>query len=148
MINKRLIGIVRESKKYIVGNVVCQWLSLVANIAMMGAIARLLEKIFEGAADERQIGMTAAVALVAVVTRFFCAVSASRMSYLSSKAVKKTLREMIYRKLLRLGISYKENVQTSEVVQVAVRVNQLKRISVLIFHFSTMLAPYSVFLAL
>lgn len=71
MINKRLIGIVSESKKYIVGNVVCQWLSLVANIAMMGAIARLLEKIFEGAADERQIGMTAAVALVAVVTRFF-----------------------------------------------------------------------------
>lgn len=148
MINKRLIGIVRESKKYIVGNVVCQWLSLVANIAMMGAIARLLEKIFEGAADERQIGMTAAVALVAVVTRFFCAVSASRMSYLSSKAVKKTLREMIYRKLLRLGISYKENVQTSEVVQVAVEgVDQLETYfgAYLPQFFYAMLAPLTLF---
>lgn len=44
------------------------------------------------------------------------------MSYLSSKAVKKTLREKIYEKLLKLGTSYQEKVQTSEVVQVAVEV--------------------------
>ena len=42
------------------------------------------------------------------------------MGYLSSKAVKKTLRQNMYRKLLRLGADYKERVQTSEVVQVAV----------------------------
>ncbi|MCM1304501.1 MAG: hypothetical protein NC305_13060 [Lachnospiraceae bacterium] len=35
MINKRLIGTVSESKKYIAGNVTLQWCSLVANIAMM-----------------------------------------------------------------------------------------------------------------
>ena len=39
MINKRLIGTVKESKKYIAANVVLQWLSLAANIAMMAAIA-------------------------------------------------------------------------------------------------------------
>lgn len=49
------------------------------------------------------------------------------MSYLSSKAVKKTLREKIYEKLLKLGTSYQEKVQTSEVVQVAVEgVDQLE----------------------
>lgn len=49
------------------------------------------------------------------------------MSYLSSKAVKKTLRERIYEKLLRLGASYNEQVKTSEVVQVAVEgVDQLE----------------------
>ncbi len=35
MINKRLIGTVPDSKKYIAGNVVCQWISLAANITMM-----------------------------------------------------------------------------------------------------------------
>ena len=34
MINKRLIGIVSESKKYIAGNIVAQWCSLAANIVM------------------------------------------------------------------------------------------------------------------
>ena len=42
MINKRLIGAVPESRKYIAGNVVVQWISLAANIGMMGSIAHLL----------------------------------------------------------------------------------------------------------
>lgn len=37
MINKRLIGTVKESKKYIAGNVFFQWVSLCANIVMMAA---------------------------------------------------------------------------------------------------------------
>lgn len=49
------------------------------------------------------------------------------MGYLSSRAVKKILREKIYRKLLRLGASYNGQVKTSEVVQVAVEgVDQLE----------------------
>ena len=51
MINKRLIGTVRESKKYIVGNVVCQWISLVANIALMGNITVFMDKLFAKAAE-------------------------------------------------------------------------------------------------
>ena len=41
MINKRLIGTVAESKKYIAGNVVLQWCSLAANIAMMFGITKM-----------------------------------------------------------------------------------------------------------
>ena len=37
MMNKRLIGTVKESKKYIAGNVFFQWVSLCANIVMMAA---------------------------------------------------------------------------------------------------------------
>ena len=127
MINKRLIGTVKESKKYIAGNVICQWISLAANITMMGAIAKMLQNLFEGTADGGQIALTAVIAAIAVVIRFVSAVTSSRMGYLSSKAVKKTLREMICRKLLRLGTSYKEQANTSEVVQVAVEgVDQLE----------------------
>lgn len=52
MINKRLIGTVKESKKYIAGNVICQWVSLAANITMMGAIARMLQSLYEGGASD------------------------------------------------------------------------------------------------
>ena len=151
MINKRLIGTVKESKKYIAGNVVCQWVSLAANITMMGAIARLLQKLYEGSANGKQIAITAVVAAVAVLVRFVCATLASRMGYLSSKAVKRTLREMIYRKLLRLGNSYKEKVQTSEVVQVAVEgVDQLETYfgAYLPQFFYAMLAPLTLFIVL
>lgn len=151
MINKRLIGTVKESKKYIAGNVICQWISLMANIGMMAAIARLLQKLYEGSADGTQIGITAGIAVVTLAIRFACATLASRMGYLSSKAVKRTLREMIYGKLLRLGTAYKEKVQTSEVVQVAVEgVDQLETYfgAYLPQFFYAMLAPLTLFVVL
>ncbi len=151
MINKRLIGTVKESKKYIAGNVICQWVSLAANIAMMGAIAHMLQSLYEGNTQDGQIGLTAAIAAVAVIIRFACAVTSSRMGYLSSKAVKKTLREMIYKKLLRLGTSYKEQANTSEVVQVAVEgVDQLETYfgAYLPQFFYAMLAPLTLFTVL
>ena len=151
MINKRLIGTVRESKKYIAGNVALQWCSLAANIAMIGAICRLLEQLYRGGAGAHDLLLTAAVAIGAVVVRFACNVGAARMGYLSSKAVKKTLREKIYQKLLRLGSSYKEQVQTSVVVQVAVEgVDQLETYfgSYLPQFFHAMLAPLTLFIVL
>ena len=151
MINKRLIHTVKESKKYIAGNVVCQWISLAANITMMAAIARMLQGLFDGSAGEAQIARTALIAAVAVVIRFVCATLSSRMGYLSSKAVKKTLRELIYQKLLRLGSSYKEQANTSEVVQVAVEgVDQLETYfgAYLPQFFYAMLAPLTLFVVL
>ena len=151
MINKRLIGTVKESKKYIAGNVICQWVSLVANISMMGAIAHMLQSLYAGNTQDGQITVTAAIAAIAVVIRFICAVLSSRMGYLSSKAVKKTLRELIYKKLLRLGSSYKEQANTSEVVQVAVEgVDQLETYfgAYLPQFFYAMLAPLTLFAVL
>ena len=148
MINKRLIGTVQESKKYIAGNVASQWVSLAANITMMAAIAKLLQSLYENTLSSRQLAVTAAAAALAVLVRYVCAVISSRMSYLSSKAVKKTLREMIYKKLLRLGSSYKEQVNTSEVVQVAVEgVDQLETYfgAYLPQFFYAMLAPLTLF---
>ena len=146
MINKRLIGTVKESKKYIAGNVICQWISLAANITMMGAIAKMLQNLYEG--TDSHIGLTAVVAAAAVLIRFVCNILSARMGYLSSKAVKKTLREMIYRKLLRLGTSYKEQANTSEVVQVAVEgVDQLETYfgAYLPQFFYAMIAPLTLF---
>ncbi|MGN0978018.1 MAG: ABC transporter transmembrane domain-containing protein, partial [Faecousia sp.] len=151
MINKRLIGTVRESKQYIAGNVALQWCALAANIAMIGVVCRLLSKLYQGTGTANDLLLTAVVAIAAVAVRFACNVGAARMGYLSSKAVKKTLREKIYQKLLRLGASYKEQVQTSEVVQVAVEgVDQLETYfgAYLPQFFYAMLAPLTLFVVL
>ena len=148
MINKRLIGTVRESKKYIIGNVAAQWCSLAANIAMMTAVTGLLASLFHKTADKNSGFLTAAIAAAAVMIRFICTILSSRMGYLSSKSVKKTLREAIYGKLLRLGASYKEQVNTSEVVQVDVEgVEQLETYfgAYLPQFFYAMLAPLTLF---
>ncbi len=151
MINKRLIGTVSESKKYIAGNVLLQWCSLAANIAMMACITGLLAALFAKTAGAAELLTTAAAAIIAVIVRFVCSTGASRMSYLSSKAVKRVLREKIYEKLLRLGASYSEQVKTSEIVQVAVEgVDQLETYfgAYLPQFFYAMLAPLTLFICL
>lgn len=120
MINKRLIGTVSESKKYIAGNVVAQWCSLAANMVMMSGITALFAAVYNKTYSTDTLIRTAILIAVAAVVRGICTIVSSRMSFLASKTVKKTLREKIYKKLLSLGSAYRENVQTSEVVQVAV----------------------------
>ena len=115
MIDKRLVGMVPDSKKYIAGNVVLMWCSLVANIVMMSGIALLLQKLFLKTADSRDIVLFAGLVAAVNVVRYFLTTGASRMSYLSARAVKKTLREQIYQKLLKLGMSYREELKTSEI---------------------------------
>lgn len=151
MIDKRLIGTVPESKKYIAANVALQWCGLVANVAMMMSIAALLASLLTGPAATGRLLMTAAVAAAAVLIRYLCTTGAARMSDLSSRAVKKTLRTQIYEKLLRLGASYSEQVSTAEVVQVAVEgVDQLETYfgAYLPQFFYAMLAPVTLFAVL
>ena len=151
MINKRLIGIVPESRKYIAGNVALQWLSLVANIVMMTSITTLLSDLYIYKETSTVFFDTVIVMLAAMFVRFGCAAGASKMSYLSSKEVKKTLRRLIYEKLLRLGVSYQEQTTTSEVVQVAVEgVDQLETYfgAYLPQFFYAMLAPLTLFIYL
>lgn len=151
MINRKLIGTVSESNKYIAGNVLCQWISLGANIVMMCAVTKLLAALYHGSAEERILKYTFGVTVLTVVIRFFCYKLSGYLGYLSSKTVKMTLRKMIYEKLLRLGSSYKDQVQTSEVVQVAVEgVEQLETYfgAYLPQFFYAMLAPLTLFAVL
>lgn len=149
MIDKRLIGTVSESRKFIAGNVACQWCSLAANIMMMIALTSLLAALLT---DASALVMPAVMtACLALAVRFLCAIGSARMSYLSSRAVKRTLRERIYGKLLRLGVSYREQAATSEVVQVAVEgADQLETYfgAYLPQFFYAMLAPLTLFACL
>ncbi len=149
MINKRLIGMVSDSKKHIARNVAFQWAALAANIAMLLAIARYLSRLLSGQPDSLAGTLLVAAALAAV--RFVCARQAAICSYRASRSVKQSLRRTILEKLLRLGPGYSSRVSTSEVVQVTVEgAEQLESYfgAYLPQFFYSMLAPLTLFCVL
>ncbi len=94
---------------------------------MLSGKERLLSDVFENNVTKENVTAALVATVTALIVRFICAIGSSRMGYLSSKSVKLKLREMIYSKLLKIGASYNEKVQTSEVIQVAVEgVDQLE----------------------
>ena len=117
MINKRLINTVKESKKYIVLNVIFQCFTLLANIIMMFSLAKFMESVFLKNVTGDIFINTLIIVLITIIVRSGFTVLANRMSFQSSKIVKKKLRPMIYDKLLKIGLSYKEQIKTSEIVQ-------------------------------
>ncbi len=147
MIDRRLVGTVPESRRHVAAGVACQWVALLANMAMILAFCRLLEALWLGRATAGDLVAAAA----SVVVRAACTVGSARASHLSSRAVKARLRHLIYEKLLRLGPGYRERAMTSEVVQVAVEgVDQLETYfgAYLPQLFYALLAPLTLFAAL
>ena len=127
MFDKRLMQVCPESKRYIVGNIILQWMELMLNTVMILMVARAIEGLYLQSFDESTFIKTLAIVLLTIVIRFFTTKYATRMSYLASKTVKQKMRVMIYEKLLRLGNSYREKVSTAELVQESVEgVDQLE----------------------
>ncbi len=151
MIKKRLMGLLSHARKYIIWQVVWQWLSLLCQIVMIYCIAFLIEQAIFWEVTPKMAGSYGAAAVAALILRFLCDRGASRASYRASVDVKRILRDKIYSKLLRLGVAYREKTATSEVVQMAAEgVEQLeiyfgKYLSQL---FYSLLAPITLFIVL
>ena len=127
MFDKRLMQMCPESRKYIFGNILLQFLELCCNTAMILMIAWSVQNLYSKAWGPGDLAVPAAVIAVTVVLRFFTTKYAARMSYLASRTVKRVMRERICGKLLELGTSYREHVTTAELVQESVEgVEQLE----------------------
>lgn len=119
MIKTRLVKLLAQGKKYIIYNVLWQWIALLFQMAAVCSVTSLLEKALYRAMTYQDSLETAFVILAAVAMRYICDRMSSRASYHASVDVKRVLREKIYEKLLRLGASYREQAATSSVVQMA-----------------------------
>ena len=138
MFDKRLMTVCPESRRYIIGNMILQWLELICSAVIFYAVAYVISSFITGiavngtAADMRAFHLqqliTALIVVAAMILiRFFCTKAALKMSYLASKTVKRKMREMIYGKLLKLGSRYRGSVTTAELVQESVEgVDQLE----------------------
>ena len=151
MIKKRLVGLLSHAKKYIIYQVLWQWIALLCQVLMIYCASVLLEQALFGEVTVRA-GVSYGVPVIAAMAfRFVCDRQTVRASCRASVDVKRILRDKIYGKLLRLGASYREKVSTSEVVQMAAEgVEQLetyfgKYLSQL---FYSLLAPVTLFIIL
>jgi len=113
MIDKRLLVIVPESKKYVALNVLLKWISLISNIVLVFSVAQILRS------KGQNIRLSSIYIALSLIVSFLCFVFSSFTSYKSSKNVKKTLRSIIYKKLLELGTEYQEKIETAKIVQLA-----------------------------
>lgn len=114
MIDKRLINLVPSSKKYVFMTVVLKWLALMSNALLIFSLAQILKTKGEN------ILLPAIFTGLSILLTFLCSQFAAITSFKSSSQVKKTLRSLIYEKLLRLGPEYQEKTETAKIIQWAV----------------------------
>lgn len=154
MIKKRLIKFLPGAVKHIVAQVFWNWMALACQIVVVFQVAGLLTLPLK---DKTVAEMTSSIekgALIiigAIILRLICDRFAVHSSYKASTDVKRILREKIYEKLLRLGMSYREKISTAAVVQMSVEgVEQLeiyfgRYLSQLVY---SLLAPITLFVVL
>lgn len=121
MIDKRLLNAVPKSKKWIFLTVLLKWFSLILNAVLIFSVAQIIKTRGEN------ILLPCILIALSIIFSFLSSQLTSLTSFKSSAQVKKTLRSMIYEKLLKLGTDYQEHTQSAKIVQLAVEgVEQLE----------------------
>lgn len=127
MFDKRLMAMCPESRKYIVGNIICQWMELMMNAVMIFVMSNAVGKLYYREMSTNEMFISLVILAGVLIVRFFMTKKTIEMSYLASKTVKRVMREQIYKKILRLGNTYREHATTAELVQESVEgVEQLE----------------------
>ena len=130
MFHKRLLKEFQDNVKYVVGMVMTQWVSLLANVVLMLIIATIVATFVNG--NENVWSDSAVVGLLVIFVAVFLVRTKAtslntRFSFQASENVKHRLREMVYGKLMKLGPNYREMVSTAEAVQISTEgVDQLE----------------------
>lgn len=128
MINKRLINLCSESKKYIKLTVLSSLITTICNLTMVLLIGKIINKAFytenllynfkEFIKGDIIIYLLVFVGLL--IIRFLANIMYGYFSNKSSDIVKIKLRDEIYNKLLKLGLNYNKKLSTSSIVQSAI----------------------------
>lgn len=149
MFNKRLLSEFKENKILVVGMVITQWLSLLANVLLIYTMSDFIMKVFNRQVESKDIYILAITAITVMAVRTVMNSFNSSLSFKASTGVKKRLRQMIFEKLMRLGSGYKEKLQTAEAVQITTEgVEQLEIYFAKYIpqFFYSLLAPLTLFL--
>lgn len=149
MFNKRLLSEFKENKILVVGMVITQWLSLLANVLLIYTMSDFIMKVFNRQVERKDIYILAITAIIVMAVRTVMNSLNSGLSFKASTGVKKRLRQMIFEKLMRLGSGYKEKLQTAEAVQITTEgVEQLEIYFAKYIpqFFYSLLAPLTLFL--
>lgn len=128
MLNKRLLELIPKVFTYTAQAVFFQWLSLLCNIAFTISICRFINYCFYNKTFNSQILIeTLGITIVSILLRALFTKININITSRTSQQAKKILREKIFDKLCKIGISYKNYISTAEAVQVSVEgIDQLE----------------------
>lgn len=149
MIDKRLINLCDDSKKYIALTVLMNWISIICNISIIFIIGKSIDLIYKK--QSIPLSLYIPIVILALIFRFTSNLYYGKFSYLSSAKARVTLRELIYKKLVSLGSNYSSLISTSSIVQVAIDGVEALEIyfgKYLPQLFYSLLAPITLFIAL
>ncbi len=119
MIKMRLVRLLSHAKKYVIYQILWQWISLIAQVVSVFFITGLIEDAIYQTSQVQNVLKTGAILVLCIVIRYLCDRLYTDAGYRASVDVKRVLREQIYQKLLRLGSGYHEQIATSTVVQMS-----------------------------
>lgn len=119
MFHKRLMKEFNCNTKYTIGIVAAQWISLVANLALVAVIAGIVNLVWQQATAASDFLLLSGVLLLTLTARGLAFVWSDRMAFKASANVKSRLRELIYSKLMRLSATYRQTTSTAEAVQLS-----------------------------
>ena len=80
MFDKRLMAMCPESKKYIVGNIICQWTELMMNAVMIYIIANAVGKLYRKEMTVNEMIISLLILAGILFVRFFMTKKTTEMS--------------------------------------------------------------------
>lgn len=119
MFHKRLLKEFKDNQKHVVGMVLTQWISLLANVTLMFVIASTINNIVNNTFGLEQMIPVLFTFVAVLLIRGGMTKINDTMSYLAATKVKSGLRKVINQKLMDMGTKYRESMATSEIVQIS-----------------------------
>jgi len=127
MFHKRLLKEFKENQKLAAGMVMTQWITLLANVVLVFALALFISNLLQGQTQGKLLWILPVTLIAVMLVRGIANTVNQKLSFQASSNVKRRLRELTYEKLMRLGTKYHENIATSEAVQISTEgVDQLE----------------------
>lgn len=112
MINKRLINILKEDKKYIAYQVITNWFNLISNIFISFIIATILVNAYNRTLTTNTFIICIVSFVIPMIICYGAQSYSAKLTYLASVKVKDTLRFLIFDKIERIGMRYQQTIST------------------------------------
>ena len=122
MIDKQLLRLLGNNKKYIFYTVSLMIIGLLANICITASICQAIYRAANYNPQNDSIGIfliPALPALIGIAIRYFTTRFSGNLKDLLSRKVKKEIREKLYDKILRLGIRSTDDMSMAGLTQVS-----------------------------
>lgn len=121
MIDKKLLRLLGDHKKYIFYTIALMVLGLLANLGITASICRAIALVLEdsGSGGAMAFLRPGVWALAGVAVRYVCTRLVGDLKDILGRRVKKDLRQRVYHKIVRLGVGTTDGMSMAGLTQVA-----------------------------